>query len=128
MDLLSNVVSGKEIREIDLRFLRQQIGKNIKLIRGRRMIQGWIHDVERVSEKKIVLWISGKQPVYFFERGFLITGIFSTPAHIKADHKQGNPTQQTWNDGSREKGGNREPDNGGIQDHNDAGRYNRTDD
>ena len=63
MDLLSNVVSGKEIREIDLRFLRQQIGKNIKLIRGRRMIQGWIHDVERVTEKKIILWISGKKIV-----------------------------------------------------------------
>ena len=62
MDLLSNVVSGKEIGKADIKFLRQKIGKPIKVMKKGRIVHtGWIHNIERTSKGKIVFWISGKK-------------------------------------------------------------------
>jgi len=62
MDLLSNVVSGKEIGKADVKFLRQKIGKPIKVMKKGRIVRtGWIHDIEKTSKGEIVFWISGKK-------------------------------------------------------------------
>ena len=53
-----NIVS---VKEVDMDFLWGRVGKPVEIIKGRKKICGYIGSVESVSEKEVVLWISGKR-------------------------------------------------------------------
>jgi len=55
------------IREIDLDLFRQQIGKEVIVVNGKKMIRGWIHWVD-VYFEKVEIWISGRKNSFSKEK------------------------------------------------------------
>jgi len=55
------------IREVDLEFLRRQIGREVIIVNGKKMIRGWIHWVD-VYFEKVEIWISGRKNCFSKEK------------------------------------------------------------